>query len=66
MCGKSKKEQRTRVRIMIRNVKLAEVVKTKARDGCGVRVVGRLAEDNSGIYIEAEHIEFRPEPKGAK
>jgi TolB-like protein len=51
---------------MIRNVKLAEVVETKARDGRGVRVVGRLAEDNSGIYVEAEHIELRPEPKGAK
>jgi hypothetical protein len=33
-----------------------------AYDGRGARVVGRIASDEDGcIYLEAEHVEYRPE-----
>ena len=28
--------------------------------GRGVRIVGRLDADNIGVFIEAEHVEFKP------
>jgi single-stranded DNA-binding protein len=62
---KEKKDvQETRVGVMLRG-KLAEAAAERARDGRGVRVVGRLAnvEQGGGIYIEADHVEYRPEPK---
>jgi single-stranded DNA-binding protein len=64
MEGKSIKKQETRVGVMIRG-KSADVAVEQARNGRGVRVVGRLAnvEQGGGIYIEAEHVEYRPEPK---
>jgi hypothetical protein len=37
-----------------------------AYDGRGVRVVGRLtSNEDGGIYIEAEYVEYHPEPKPA-
>jgi len=33
----------------------------KARKGMGIRVVGRLIQDNNLIIVEAKHIEFRYE-----
>jgi hypothetical protein len=49
----------TRVRVTVRGVKFAEVSAENAQDGRRVRVVGWLAEDNDGLYIEAEHVEYR-------
>jgi len=41
---------------------LAETAKGKAVDGMGVRVVGHLVgDDESHLYIYAEHIEYRPD-----
>jgi len=55
------------------NKKIAEYCKNHMHNGRGVRVVGRLKEISiydgehkivfGKIIIEAEHIEFRPEPK---
>jgi hypothetical protein len=63
--GKIVRKQETRVGVMIRDTKLVEVAVEQATDGHDVRVVGRLAnvEQGGGIYIEAEHVEYRPEPK---
>jgi hypothetical protein len=63
--GKSIKKQETRVGVMIRGTKMVEVAVEKAKNGRGVRVVGRLAnvEQGGGIYIEAEHVAYQPEPK---
>jgi hypothetical protein len=63
--GKIVRKQETRVGVMIRDTKLVEAAAEKAKDGHDVRVVGRLAnvEQGGGIYIEAEHVEYRPEPK---
>ena len=50
--------------------KLAEHVRSYARKGRGVRVVGRLKQENrtsfdgktiSRLFIVAEHIEYRPD-----
>jgi hypothetical protein len=62
--GESIKKQETRVGVMLRG-KLAEAAAEQAMDGRGARVVGRLAntERGGGIYIEAEHVEYRHEPK---
>lgn len=62
--GKSIKEQETRIWVMLRNTKLVEIAAAEVRDGRGVRIVGRLATDKEDNipYIEAEHIEYRPEP----
>jgi single-strand DNA-binding protein len=52
--------------------KLAETCKSHGRKGRGVRVVGRVKQDNwtdpegksrSKVIIVAEHVEFRPESK---
>jgi hypothetical protein len=61
--GKNIKKQEIRVGVMIRDTKMVEAAVEKARDGRGVRVVGWLAnvEQGGGIYIEAEHVEYRPE-----
>jgi hypothetical protein len=63
--GKRIKERETRIGVMVRGIKLVEAAAIKARDGQGVRIVGRIAstEKGGGIYIEAEHIEYRPEPE---
>jgi single-strand DNA-binding protein len=45
---------------------LSENCYKKARKGIGVRVVGHLKQDNNLIVVEAEHIEFRYEPKKKK
>jgi single-stranded DNA-binding protein len=50
------------VRVVARN-KLAEAIYTSAYPGRGLRVVGRLNKDGNGLFIEAEHIELRPEFK---
>lgn len=31
------------------------------KPGRQVRVIGRLAQDESNLFIQAEHVEFRPE-----
>jgi hypothetical protein len=63
--GKRIKEQETRIGVMVRDIKLVEAALIKARDGRGARVVGRLAntEKGGGVYIEADHVEYRPEPE---
>lgn len=45
--------------------KMAEVCKDKCTVDRGVRVVGRLKEENSKVFIIAEHIEFKPKVKKA-
>jgi hypothetical protein len=62
--GKTIQKQETRVWITLRNTKLVDGAIAKICGGRGVRVVGRLAldEEDNGLYIEAEHIEYRPEP----
>jgi hypothetical protein len=59
-------ETETRVAVMLRDINLVEAAIKNARDGRGVRVVGRLAntEAGGGVYIEADHVEYRPEPRG--
>jgi hypothetical protein len=58
----------TRVGVMIRAANLVEAAIKNAHDGRGVRVVGRIAntEAGGGVYIEADHVEYRPEPKGGE
>lgn len=47
--------------------RLAEVCGDYLKRGHGVRVVGRLAQDESKqVYVLAEHIEFKPILKKAK
>lgn len=36
----------------------------KLRAGRGVRVVGRLISDTTGLCVEAEHVEIQPVKKG--
>jgi len=43
--------------------RLAEVCGEYLKAGRGVRVVGSLAEDNEGLYVAAEHVEFKPQQK---
>jgi hypothetical protein len=66
--GKCVKERKIRVRIMIRSTALVEAAKTNAYDGRGLRAVGWLAcdEEDKSVYIEAEHVEYRPEPGSKK
>lgn len=45
--------------------KMAEVFKDKCTVGRGIRVVGRLKEENSKVFIIAEHIELKPNVKKA-
>jgi hypothetical protein len=63
--GKRIKERETRVWVMLRNTKLVKVAAVKIRDGRGVRIVGRLAADegDNALCVEAEHLEYRPEPE---
>jgi hypothetical protein len=59
--------QETRVWVMIRNSDRVKAALEHAYAGRGLRVVGRIAGDEDGcIYIEAEHVEYRPEPNGKK
>jgi len=41
--------------------RLAEVCADYLKAGRGVRVVGRLAQNNTELYVHAEHVEFKPE-----
>jgi single-stranded DNA-binding protein len=66
MDRKKMRTKETRVQIMVRDAKLAEVAEAKAREGRRARVVGRIAEGKSGIYIAAEHIEYNPYPIDAE
>jgi hypothetical protein len=54
----------TLVKVVLRG-KAGEAALKQAKDGRGVRIVGWLAgtEQSGGLYIEAEHIEYKPEPK---
>ena len=45
--------------------KMAEVCKDKCTVDRGIRVVGRLKEENSKVIVIAEHIEFKPKSKKA-
>lgn len=60
------KERETRVWIIIHNPNMVKAAIENAYDGRGMRVVGRIADDGEGIYIEAEHVEYRPEFKKKK
>jgi hypothetical protein len=64
--GEAAQEQEIRIRIMIRDPGMVDAAIAHARDGRGIRVVGRIAysKDDGVIYIEAEHVEYRPETKG--
>jgi hypothetical protein len=57
------------IRIVMEQECLIEAAEKFAHNGRGVRIVGCLAEsaEYGGIYIEAEHIEYKPEvnKKGA-
>jgi single-stranded DNA-binding protein len=45
---------------------LADTVHADGKKDRGLRVVGRVANDNKGqVYIVAEHVEFKPERKMA-
>jgi hypothetical protein len=56
--------QETRIWVMVRNSDRVKAALEHAYDGRGLRVVGWLASDeDGGICIEAEHIEYRPELK---
>jgi hypothetical protein len=59
-----KMKAETHIGVMVRDTVMVETAIAKARNGRGVRVVGRLAnvEQGGGIYIEADHVEYRPEP----
>jgi KaiC/GvpD/RAD55 family RecA-like ATPase len=61
--GKKLVGQETRVWVMIRESRLVDVATVQATDGRGVRIVGYLANDpeDNVVYIEAEHVEYRPE-----
>jgi hypothetical protein len=54
------------VRVETSRPVLVKAAAVSARDGCGVRVVGILAEDGDGLYLEAEHIEYRGPAKGGR
>lgn len=43
---------------------IAEACRKFLRAGRGVRVVGRLISDTTGLCIEAEHVEIQPVKKG--
>ena len=47
--------------IITANGNLAVCAASKAREGRGVRVVGRLIESDGKVKVFAEHIEFKPE-----
>jgi hypothetical protein len=54
--------QEVRVRVLVRKENLVKAACTNAYNGRGIRVVGRIADDEQhDIYIEAEHVEYRPE-----
>jgi hypothetical protein len=63
-CAKGVREE-TRIWVMIRSPSLVAAAEAHAYNGRGVRVVGRLAcgEDDNVPYIEADHVEYRPEMK---
>jgi hypothetical protein len=60
--GELVRSYETRVRVVIFSSMLAKAAEKNARDGRGVRVVGRLigTVEDSSICIVAEHIEYRP------
>ncbi|MDR1315687.1 MAG: hypothetical protein LBK13_02335 [Spirochaetales bacterium] len=64
--GEKLKIRTTRMRIVSLNAKMNEGIARYAYAGREVRVVGCVADDEAGIYVEAEHIEYRPEPKDGK
>ena len=45
---------------------LAEYASDKLGIGRGIRVVGRLINDNGNVKVFAEHIEYKPEKKKGK
>jgi single-strand DNA-binding protein len=42
---------------------LAEVCGEYLKTGLGVRIVGRLKQEDGGVFIVAEHVEFKPTAK---
>jgi single-stranded DNA-binding protein len=65
--AKDVERRETRVWVMIRDANLVKAALERAYAGRGLRVVGRIASDEDGCtYIEAEHVEYRPEPNGKK
>ncbi len=48
------------------HLRLAEVCAEHLKKGRGVRVVGRLKQETEKVVIVAEHVEFKPQRKGAK
>lgn len=52
-------EENTVVNVVTRG-RHAEVNKEYLSKGRGVRVIGRIASNGTGLYIEAEHVEFKP------
>ncbi|MDR1315689.1 MAG: single-stranded DNA-binding protein [Spirochaetales bacterium] len=64
--GGESKIRTTRMRIVAHDAKMAELIVRCAYAGRMARVVGCTAEDEAGIYIAAEHIEYKPELNGGK
>lgn len=60
--------QETRIGVVIRDICLVKAAERNARCGRGIRVVGWLVCNklDNRVYIEAEHVEYRPELSGKK
>jgi len=54
-------KETTTVPVVVGGSNFVSVVREEGHKGRGMRVVGRIAERMTGLYIEAEHIEFRPD-----
>jgi hypothetical protein len=65
--GENTRKQETRVCVMVRNSAMVQAVLKHVYDGRNLRIVGWIAVDEDGcVYIEAEHVEYRPEPSDKK
>jgi hypothetical protein len=58
--GEKLRKRIIRIRIVVCDARVIERAVRCAHIGRGVRVVGCIAEDKDGLYVEAEHIEYRP------
>ena len=54
------KNKKIKTELFFIDIYVDEKIKNLCEDGCGVRAVGRLKNENEKVVLEAEHIEFRP------